>query len=48
MHISMVKTRPPEPEKPTPLKMVFAWIIEDARKQSNPYLEDCLVPGGGE
>ena len=48
MHTSLVKSQPKERDQPLALKMTFARILKDARRQPNPYLEDCLVPEGGE
>lgn len=48
MHISLVENHPQEQQQPAPLRAAFALILRDARSQSNRYLEDCLVPEGGE
>ncbi len=49
MHISPVtRLHPVESDQPSDLDIAFHRILNDARQNANPYLEDCLVPGGGE
>lgn len=49
MHISPVtRLHTLEFDQPSNLDAAFALILRDARLDANLYLEDCLVPGGGE